>query len=81
MRLCSNLSKNQNYKVYFNNFFTSLRLFKKLKNDGIQALEIIRPNRMEGAKNLLVSEKEFKSKGQGSCKWRADHGTGTTVIC
>ena len=81
MRLCSNLFKNQNYKVYFDNFFTSLWLLKKLKNDGIQALEIMRPNRMEGAQKLLASEKEFKSKGQGSCEWRADHGTGTTAIC
>ena len=35
---------------------------------------------MEGAQKLLASEKEFKSKGQGSCEWRADRGTGTTAI-
>ena len=55
MRLCSNLSKNQNYKVS-DNFFTSLRLLKKLKHDRKQALEIIRPNRMEGAQKFLASE-------------------------
>ena len=36
---------------------------------------------MEGAQKLLASQKEFKSKGQGSCNWRADRGTGTTAIC
>ena len=80
MRLCSNLLKNQNYKVYFHNFFTSLRLSKKLKNDGIQALGTIRPNRMEGAQKLFASEKELKSEGRRSCDWRVDRGTGTTVI-
>ena len=28
IRLCANLRKNQNYKVYFDNFFTSFRLLK-----------------------------------------------------
>ena len=62
--LCANLPKNQNYKVYFDNFFTSLRLLKKLKNYGIHALGTIRPNRMEGAQKLLESEKALKSKGR-----------------
>ena len=35
---------------------------------------------MEGAQKLLASEKEFKSKEQKSCDWRADCGTGTTAI-
>ena len=57
MRLCSNLPKNQNYKVYFDNFFCFLGLLKKLKNDGIQALGTIQSNRIEETQKLLASEK------------------------
>ena len=80
MRLCANLPKNQNYKLYFDNFFTSSRLLKKLKNYGMHALGTIRLNRMKGAQKLLESKKALKSKGRGSYDWRVDCSTSTMVI-
>ncbi len=72
MRLCERIPKNKNYKVHFDKFFTSLGLLEQLKSNGIQAMGAIRQNGVEGAKKLLLSEKELKSKGRGSYDWRVD---------
>lgn len=80
MRLCANLPKHQNFKAFFDNFFTSLPLLKQLRSDGILALGTIRPNRMDGAQKVLESEKTLKSKGRGSYDWRVDASSNLTVI-
>ncbi|MCL4142327.1 UNVERIFIED_CONTAM: hypothetical protein GTU68_050401 [Idotea baltica] len=72
MRLCENLPHNKNHKVYFDNYFTSLKLLQELKNKGILALGTIRPNRMLGAQKLLKTEKVLKNEGRGSYDWRVD---------
>lgn len=38
MRLCENMQKHQNYKLCFDNYFTSLPVLKKLQEHGILAL-------------------------------------------
>ena len=80
MRLCENITKNKNYKVFFDNFFTSLPLLKHLKQEGILALGTIRNNRMCGAQKSLESDKVLKSRGRGNYEWRVDANSNTMVI-
>ena len=80
MRLCNTLLKHQNYKVYCDNFFTSLPLIRELRNQGILLLGTIRSNRMQGASKVLRSDKDMKKDGRRSCDWRTDVSTNITVL-
>ena len=80
MRLCSNLPKHMNFKVYFDNFFTSIPLIRELRKDGILSLGTIRANRMIGAAKLLRSDKEMKKDGRGSSDWRTDVSSNVTIL-
>ncbi|KAI8777558.1 piggyBac transposable element-derived protein 3 [Biomphalaria glabrata] len=53
-----------NYKIFADNFFTSMPLLEKLKDKGIHYTGIVRPNRIIGVK--LEQEKEMKKRGCGS---------------
>ena len=61
IRLCSNIPKHINHKVFFDNYLISLYLLKYLRNVGIQALDTIRPNRMMGAQHCIFKEKDLES--------------------
>lgn len=80
MRLCTHLPKHENFKTYFDNFFTSLPLLRELKLQGILAVGTIRQNRMAGAQKILESEKSLKSRGRGSYDWRVDASSNTIVV-
>ncbi|KAL7634844.1 UNVERIFIED_CONTAM: hypothetical protein RMT77_015221 [Armadillidium vulgare] len=80
VRLCDNLPKHKNYKVFFDNLFTTLPLMKKLHAMGIPSLGTIRSNRMGGAEKLLNSERELKTMGKGSYDWRVDSSSAVTLI-
>jgi len=64
-RLTRTLPRNVNYKVFFDNFFSSISLMSCLKNDGFWAVATIRNDRLKGAQNHLQSE-ELKKSGRGS---------------
>ena len=51
--LCQNLPHQQRYKVFFDNYFTSIPLLVELRESGILALGTIRQNRMVGAQKLF----------------------------
>jgi hypothetical protein len=80
MRPCENLPKHQGFKVYFDNFFSSLSLLKALKQNGILALGTIRQNRVRGAHRLLVSKNELQSSGRRSSDWKVDTASSTQCI-
>ena len=80
MRLCSNLPNNLNFKVYFDNFFTSIPLIRELRKDGILSLGTIRQNRTLGASKVLRSDKDLKKDGRGSSDWRTDVSSNVTVL-
>ena len=61
-RLTRFLPENGNYKVFFDNIFTSIQLIIDLKNDGIWAVGTIRKDRLKGAQHYLLSEKDLKKK-------------------
>ena len=61
MRLVENLPERENFKVYFDNFFTSIPLSIQLKEKGFHALGVLKTNRMPGT--ILKSKGEMKRQG------------------
>jgi len=89
-RLTRTLPRNVNYKVFFDNFFSSIPLMSCLKNDGFWAVATIRNDQLKGAQNhlqsekelkkSLQSEKELKKSGRGSFDYVVEANSGTTVV-
>ena len=44
MRLVENLAERENFKAYFENFFTSIPLLIQLKEKGYHALSVLKTN-------------------------------------
>lgn len=63
MRLARMIPRHQNYQLYFDNYFTSLRLLEYLAKEGIHGLGTIRKNRIPDCK--LLPEKEMLKKPRG----------------
>ncbi|XP_039292535.1 piggyBac transposable element-derived protein 3-like [Nilaparvata lugens] len=64
VRLLRIVESHQNYKVYFDNYYTSLPLLDFLKKRGILSLGTVRRNRVVNCK--LPDEKEIKTLKRGS---------------
>ncbi|XP_060845894.1 piggyBac transposable element-derived protein 3-like [Rhopalosiphum padi] len=64
VRLCRIIPKNMNYKVYFDNYYTSVPLMVYMKNRQICSLGTVRRNRLTNV--LLPNEKDFLKKPRGS---------------
>ncbi|CAK1599313.1 unnamed protein product [Parnassius mnemosyne] len=65
------IPQHQNYRLYFDNYFTSLHLLEYLGKEGILGLGTIRRNSIPDCK--LSSEKEIMKKVRGySEKYVAD---------
>lgn len=80
LQLVKHLPKNVNHKVYMDNLFTSISLFKELKQKGIWAVGTIRSNRLHGADKTMKSKKELTKEGRGSMDYRVDLNSNVTVI-
>lgn len=63
MRLARNIPENCHYKLYFDNYYTTLPLLVELEKKGIHCLGTFRRNRFPGVK--LLSEKEANKKPRG----------------
>ncbi|KAK3741125.1 hypothetical protein RRG08_042492 [Elysia crispata] len=64
MKLCENILRHQNCKLFADNFFTSLQLVKKLQNLEIQFTGKVRANRLKGCNSL--NEKSLQAEGRDS---------------
>ena len=64
MRLVEKLPERENFKVYFDNFFTSIPLLIQLKEKGFHALGVLKTNRMSGA--ILKPKGDMKRQGRGA---------------
>ncbi|KAL3197789.1 hypothetical protein MRX96_044719 [Rhipicephalus microplus] len=64
MRLAKDLPLYQNFKRYFDNYFTSVGLLQELKSIGIWAVGTIRANRLQDC--VLKTDKELRREGRGS---------------
>ena len=79
-RLTRTLPRNVNHKVFFDNFFSSIALMNCLKKDAFWAVATIRKDRLKGAADHLLSEKELKKKGRGSFDYVVEANSGVTVL-
>ncbi|XP_037275023.2 piggyBac transposable element-derived protein 3 [Rhipicephalus microplus] len=78
MRLVEGLPKQENFKLYFDNYFTSIPLLQELKEMGIWAIGTIRSNRLQGCP--LKTDKVLKKEGRGSMDARVTRGGDVTVV-
>ena len=60
MRLARTIPRHKNYRLCFDNYFTSIPLIMYLVNEGIISLRAVRGNRISNCK--LPDEKEMKKK-------------------
>ncbi|KAJ8912352.1 hypothetical protein NQ315_014719 [Exocentrus adspersus] len=63
LKLSESIPRHKNYKLFFDNWFTSVGLMTYLTTQGILPLGTVRLNRVPGLKMPL--EKEMKKKGRG----------------
>lgn len=70
VRLVEDLPKNQNYKLFTDNWFTSFNLIQNLKEMGILAVGNIRINRLPRCE--LSTDKEMKKNGRGTVDYRTE---------
>ena len=61
VRLSRKIEKNVSHKIYFDNYFTSMKLMVYLARNGILALGTVRRNRIPNSK--MPAQKEMKSRG------------------
>ena len=78
LKLCSNIERGCNFKLFYDNWFATLDLGLELKEQGILTVATIRSNRLSGCN--LRSEKELKKQGRGSFSYMTDQNSGITVI-
>ena len=78
MRLNDQIPKQMGYKDIFDNYFTFIELFVKLKEQGFWDLGTLRKDRMRTCR--LKSEKDLKKKGRGSYDGAVDYNTGVNIV-
>jgi len=66
------------YQLFFDNFFTNIRLLNRLTDMGIGGTGTIRVNRTE--KCPLVTPEKLKKQPRGSTDYRLDQNTGVIVV-
>lgn len=64
MKLAQTIPPQKNYKLFFDNWFSSLRLFLELKRMGIESLGTIRSGRFPGL-NFPADSQMAKYQGRG----------------
>lgn len=77
MRLARLIPRHQNYQLYFDNYFTSLRLLEYLAKEGIHSLGTIRRNRIPDCK--LQPEKILLKKPRGHSEEYVADVNGTDI--
>jgi len=80
MRLLTELPKQQNYKVFFDNFFSSIALMKHLKENGFLSVATLRKDRMKGAAKQMEKESQLKKRGRGSNDFIIEANSGITIV-
>ena len=78
MKLVKNLPPNMNFKVYFDNWFSSIDLLCLLKKKSIWSVVTIRSNRLKGC--MLQTDKDLKKCGRGSIDYRCEDTEGVSVV-
>ena len=79
-RLTRTLSKNKNFKLFFDNYFSSINLMVMLKKEKIWATCTACQDRLAGAKNHLSTQKTLKKKGCGTVDHVVDVNSGVAIV-
>ncbi|XP_065583822.1 piggyBac transposable element-derived protein 3-like [Artemia franciscana] len=78
LRLARGTPKHKNYKLFFDNWFSSLDLAQTLSDQGILTLVTVRANRLKGC--ALESDSKLKARGRGSYDWRVETQSNAIVV-
>lgn len=78
LKLAEGIPKHKGYRLFFDNWFSTLHLMLKLKSSGIFTTATFRTNRLKGCP--LASDKELKKEGRGSYDYRTDVNSGIHVV-
>ena len=78
LRLAENIPKHQGYRLFFDNWFSTLELMIKLQSMGILATATFRCNRL--ANCPLKTEKDLEKNGRGSIDYRTDQNSGIHLV-
>ena len=78
LRLCETIPKMMNYKLYFDNYFTTIQLEVQLKKLGIFSIGTIRSNRLKDINMKYI--KSLKEEGRGSIDYRITQVDGVELI-
>ncbi|XP_049855405.1 piggyBac transposable element-derived protein 3-like [Schistocerca gregaria] len=70
IRLIRNLPRHTSFKLFIDNWFTSLNLAVKLRNEEMYVVGTIRKNRLGGCR--LKTDTEMKKECRGTCDYRRD---------
>ena len=77
LRLLETLPKNQRFKVFFDNWFSSIPLCLALKANGYPCVGTLRADRTKNCP--LPADKDLKKEGRGSHTYRTDANSGLTI--
>ena len=64
LQMCGSLPEGKNYKIFADNFFTSMPLLSKLREKSFHFIGTVRSNRLKGCS--FKTENVFKMEGRGS---------------
>lgn len=77
-KLCVDLPSNMGYKVFFDNWFTTLNLMHYLKRNGLLAVGTITGDRLRRCP--LKSNKDLEKEGHGATDYRVDNNSGVIAV-
>lgn len=77
-RLCKHLPTNAGYKLYFDNWFSSLELQIYLQNKGILETGTIQADRIKNCK--LKTKQELTKTGRGSLDYKCDTNSDLILV-
>ena len=79
-RLSSTLHRNVGYKLYFDNYFSSVALMQYLQKERIWAVATIRADRLKGVDKVLEDKKSLSKKGRRSSDWCVDANSNVVIV-
>ena len=77
LRLIESLPKHQHFKIFYDNWFSSIPLCLALKENGFLSCATIRQDRTKGCP--LPADKDLKKRGRGLSDYRVDANSGISI--
>ena len=78
VKLSDRIPRNQGFRIFFDNWFSTLDLILQLKAMGTLSTATFCTNCLKGYP--IASHKELKNEGRGSHDYRSDVNSGVQVI-